>query len=182
MRISGSRRCTGNNPAARATGWCIALLLREALTIAALWTALGLVQPGVAAEPGDDLKTREKICTDTAADWFKKNWPDGKASTHNSESTATYVNHFHTKREKCFMLVVVNEVSYSWQGTLRTITKQLIDPDAKGAYATFRETNGAHALCIIEGHVCKTTAQWDMLVRGLYLEDEAAIAETQRRQ
>ncbi len=58
---------------------------------------------------------------DSAANWFKKAWRDGKASTPNSESTATYESHYHAKRDKCFILLTVSETSYSWQGTLRTV-------------------------------------------------------------
>ena len=79
------------------------------------------------------------------------------------------------------MLVTVDATSDSWQGTLHSVTEQLIDLYANRAYATFEETRGAHPICLIEGRVCKAKVQWEMLVRALYLEDKAAIAEALRQ-
>lgn len=136
-----------------------------------------LVRSAAGAESGDDPMAKKKTCDDNAAAWFTKNFPDGKASTYNSQSTATYASHYHTIREKCFMLVAVNQVSYYAQGTMHTVTKQLIDLDAKGAYATFMETNSRQDVCIIEGRNCKSQGQWDLLIRALYFEDESAKQE-----
>ena len=182
MTVSGSRRGCSTSCAARAVGWRTTLSLRRVLSVAVLWAALMLVRSAAGAEPGDGLTAKEKTCNDNAAAWFKKNWPDGKASTPNSRSTATYASHYHTTREKCFILGVVNGVSYSWQGTLHTVTKQLIDLDANRAYATFMETNSRQSVCIIEGRQCEAQGQWDMLVRALYFEDETAKQEALKQQ
>jgi hypothetical protein len=140
-----------------------------------------LVEPAVGTEAGDDLRVAENNCNSAAGDWFKKAWPHGKASTPSSQSTATYTSHYNAKRGKCFMLVTVDATSDSWQGTLHSVTEQLIDLHANRAYATFEETRGAHPICLIEGRVCKAKVQWEMLVRALYLEDKAAIAEALRQ-
>jgi hypothetical protein len=177
VRASRPRRVCGDELGARA-GWLrLALPLKLVLALSA---AL-LVEPAAGTESGDDLRAAENNCNSAAADWFKKAWPDGKASTPNSQSTANYTSHYNTKRSKCFMLVTVDETSYSWQGTLHTVTEQVFDLYANRAYATFEETNGAHPICIIEGRTCKAKVQWEMLVRAVYLEDKAAVAETLRQ-
>ena len=119
--------------------------------------------------------TDESSCSVVAADWFKKNWPDGKDSTAHSRSTASYQSHWNAKRTKCFMLVRVETQDYNWRGSEHSVTEQVVDSEMKGAYATFAQTNGRSPGCHIEGHVCKTQAQWETLVRALYLEDKDAI-------
>jgi hypothetical protein len=110
-------------------------------------------------------------CSTAAADWFKKNWPDGKDSTPHSRSTASYQSHWNAPRAKCFMLVRVETQDYNWRGSEHSVPEQVVDSEMKGAYATFAQTNGRNPGCHIEGHVCKTHAQWETLVRALYLED-----------
>jgi hypothetical protein len=180
VQLSGSRRvCSGVERR-------ITPRSKKRPGVVALWAALMLVPLAPTAGPADDLKAKEKVCTDTAAAWFKKNWPNPKLSTASTQATASYTSHYHTKRNECFILLVVDDVSNLREAlrerTLHELTKQLFDPDANRTYATLRETNGIQTMCVIEGRLCKTEAQWDMLVRALYLEDEAATTETLKQQ
>jgi len=178
VSVVGSGYVRGGSPNGRSV---IRRAVRS-LSLAVLWTALGIVEATSRAEANDDLTAREKACADTASGWFKENWPDGKASTHNSESTASYTSHYHAKRDTCFMLVTVDELEYWVYGKMHTTKKQIIDVHAKQAFATYMETNSRQTFCIVEGRHCKTQAQWDVLVRALYFEDEAAAQEALKRQ
>jgi hypothetical protein len=183
VRVGGFR--CGDCPGIRAGGRRITRPLKTALLAATLYAALVIAQPATGQKSKDDLNGKEKNCAAIATDWFKDNWPNGKVATRKSylktDAAASYTTHYHVKRDTCFMLVVVDEVEYNSSGKAHTITKQVIDPVAKRAYATCEETNSVLGTCIIEGRLCKTKDQWDTFIRALYFEDSGAIAEALRQ-
>ena len=139
----------------------------------ALVAGVAFARAAVSAEPA--RSANEQTCSVAAAAWFKKNWPDGKDSTPHSRSSASYHSHWNAQRAKCFMLVRVETQDYNWRGSEHSVTEQVVDSEMVGAYATFAQTNGRNPECHIERHVCKTQAQWETLVRALYMQDRGAI-------
>jgi hypothetical protein len=149
------------------------------MTVGFMCSVALLVQPAVAAETA--APQSESGCSAAASDWFKKVWPDGKASTATSKSTASYISHFNAKGGQCFMLVSVHETAHLKSGTTRSVKEEVFDVYENRTYGKCVEIIGAHALCLIEERMCKDRAQWELLVRAVYFEDKAASEEAARQ-
>jgi hypothetical protein len=126
-----------------------------------------------APSPSPDLRVayelREK-CGKEAGDWFKREYGDDASADGGGVSTIQneYTNHYNSKMNQCYALVLNAKLVFPGQGKDEVNVKRaaLVDVNENrtiGAYF-FNSERGSPVACIVGDHKCESLAEWQALV------------------
>ena len=105
----------------------------------------------------EDYDLQER-CGKRCEEYFKNNYSVRYTREDGAVVTTYYENHYNSKRNKCFILIVSDDGN--------VIRKELLDVNENRSYGIIRIRYGSNIpLCYFLDERCKSEEEWDLLVK-----------------
>ena len=134
---------------------------------------LSLSLPRLAlADPDKAIYELQERCGHSAAAWFKEENGNGVTNTKEAQTLSSFRNHYNTRLNKCFVLLMATSVSHKRTATGQvsaTTIQTLFDLNDNNDYGSFAQVESRVMSCYVQEKHCANMDEWQSLIKP-YLE------------